>query len=145
MNATTAEGASTPAANNTHSKFIGYVLWLFGFTGSHRFYYGKPISGTIWLFTLGLLGIGWLIDLCLIPGMDRKADRRFASGSVDYSAAWILLTFFGPLGLHRFYMCKWLTGILYLLTGGLFAIGWIYDFWTLNQQVSEENIRRRES
>ena len=145
MNATTAEGASTPAANNTHSKFIGYVLWLFGFTGSHRFYYGKPISGTIWLFTLGLLGIGWLIDLFLIPGMDRKADRRFASGPIDYSAAWILLTFFGPLGLHRFYMRKWLTGILYLLTGGLFAIGWIYYFWTLNQQVSEANTRRRES
>ena len=50
---------------NTHSKVVGYILWIFGFTGSHRFYYGKPISGTIWFFTLGLLGIGWLIDLFL--------------------------------------------------------------------------------
>jgi TM2 domain-containing membrane protein YozV len=62
------------AANDTHSKTIGYILWIFGFTGSHRFYYGKPVTGTIWFFTLGLLGIGWLIDVFLIPGMDREAD-----------------------------------------------------------------------
>jgi TM2 domain-containing membrane protein YozV len=116
------------------------VLWIFGFTGSHRFYYGKPISGTIWFFTLGLLGVGWLIDLFLIPGMDRQADRRFVAGRTDYSVAWILQTFLGPFGLHRFYMGKWITGLLYLLTGGLFLIGWIYDFWTLNQQISERNL-----
>jgi TM2 domain-containing membrane protein YozV len=49
--------------NDTHSKTIGYVLWLFGFTGSHRFYYGSPVLGTIYFFTLGLLFIGWIIDL----------------------------------------------------------------------------------
>src|SRR3990167_9852826 len=66
--------------NDTHSKLIGYILWIFGFTGSHRFYYGKPITGTIWFFTLGLLGIGWIIDLFLIPGMDRAADRKYTTG-----------------------------------------------------------------
>ena len=30
-------------ANDTHLKSVGYVLWLFGFTGSHRFYFGKPM------------------------------------------------------------------------------------------------------
>ena len=34
--------------NKTHSVLIGYILWIFGFTGSERFYYGKPISGTIY-------------------------------------------------------------------------------------------------
>jgi hypothetical protein len=48
--------------NDTHLKSDGYILWLFGFIGSHRFYYGKQITGTIWFFTLGLLGIGWLVD-----------------------------------------------------------------------------------
>ena len=52
---------------NTHSTLIGYLLWIFGFLGSHRFYYGKPITGTIWFFTLGLFFIGWIIDLFLIP------------------------------------------------------------------------------
>ena len=128
-----------PHPGDTHSKTIGYLLWIFGFTGSHRFYYGKPITGTIWFFTLGLLGIGWLIDLFLIPSMDRQADFRFHSGPANYSVAWILLTFLGLFGVHRMYMGKWLTGILYLLTAGLVGLGYLYDYWTLNGQVDELN------
>ena len=126
-------------ANDTHLKRIGYILWIFGFTGSHRFYYGNPVTGTIYFFTLGLLGIGWLIDLFLIPGMDQRADLRFTAGHLDYTVAWILLTFLGLLGIHRMYMGKWLTGILYLASGGLFGMGLLYDFWTLNSQISIVN------
>ena len=125
--------------NDTHSKTIGYILWMAGFTGAHRFYYGKRISGLIWLCTFGLLGIGWIIDLFLIPGMDRDADRKYRTGECDYTVAWLLLTFLGPLGIHRFYMNKIGTGILYLCTGGLCGIGYAYDYWTLNEQVDEVN------
>ena len=124
---------------STHTPLIGYLLWLFGFTGAHRFYYGRPISGTVYFFTLGLFLIGWLVDLLLIPRMDKEADQRFSSGPVDYNTAWILLTFLGLFGVHRMYMGKWLTGLLYLVTGGLFGIGYIYDYWTLNDQLSELN------
>lgn len=124
---------------DTHSKLMGYILWLVGFTGAHRFYFGKPVTGTIWFFTLGLLGIGWLIDLFLIPSMDRQADLRFREGDINYSIAWILLTFLGLLGIHRMYMGKWITGILYLLTLGLLGFGWLYDYWTLNDQITIEN------
>jgi TM2 domain-containing membrane protein YozV len=129
-------------ANDTHLKSIGYLLWIFGFTGSHRFYYGKPISGTVYFFTLGLLGIGWLIDLFLIPSMDRNADLRFRAGPVNYSVAWILLTFLGFFGVHRMYMGKWITGIIYLLTAGLVGFGYLYDFWTLNDQITLVNAKR---
>ena len=129
-------GTLMDPSNDTHLKSIGYILWLFGFTGSHRFYYGKPVSGTIWFFTLGLFLIGWIIDLFLIPSMDRLADFRYRKGEIDYTIAWILLTFLGLFGIHRFYMGKWLSGIVYLLTGGLFGIGYLYDLWTLNDQVS---------
>ena len=122
--------------HDTHRKTIGYILWIFGFTGSHRFYYGKPVSGTIYLFTLGLLFIGWIVDLFLIPSMDRQADIRFQAGKIDYNLTWILLTFLGIFGVHRMYLGKWPTGILYLLSGGLLGIGIIYDFWTLNDQIS---------
>ena len=128
-------------SNDTHLKSVGYILWIFGFTGSHRFYYGKPVTGTIWFFTLGLLFIGWIIDLFLIPSMDRKADLRYFSGRLDYTVAWILLTFLGLFGIHRFYMGKWVTGIVYLLSGGIFGIGYLYDLWTLNDQVSLINSR----
>ena len=129
--------------NDTHSKVVGYALWLVGFTGAHRFYYGRPVSGTIWFFTLGLLGIGWLIDLFLIPGMDRSADRRFQTGRANYSVAWLLLTFLGLFGIHRFYLGKWPTGLLYLVSGGLLGIGYLYDLWTLNSQINESNAQRR--
>ena len=121
---------------DTHRKTIGYILWIFGFTGSHRFYYGKPLMGTIYFFTFGLLGIGWVIDFFLIPAMDRQADLRFASGEIDYSVAWLLLTFLGIFGIHRMYMKKWFTGVIYLLTGGLLGLGYLYDFWTLNDQIT---------
>ena len=123
----------------SHSKFIGYILWIFGFTGAHRFYFGRPISGTIWFFTFGLFLIGWIVDLFLIPSMDRDADLKYLEGPNDYNIAWILLTFLGFLGIHRFYLGKILTGILYLFTGGLLLIGVVYDYWTLNEQIDELN------
>ncbi len=126
-------------AHDTHSLAIGYLLWIFGFTGAHRFYYGKPVSGTLWFCTFGLLGVGWLIDVFLMPSLERSAETRFHAGAFDYTLAWILLTFFGVLGIHRFYLGKWITGILYLLTVGLFGIGYLYDYWTLNRQVDALN------
>lgn len=129
----------------THSVLFGYILWIFGFLGMHRFYYGKPISGTIWFFTLGLLGIGWIVDLFLIPGMDREADLRFADGHIDYNIAWILLGFLGALGIHRMYMGKWISGLLYLVTLGVCGLGVIYDLWTLNDQITIINMKEARS
>jgi len=110
--------------------------------GAHRFYYGRPVSGTIWFFTLGLLGIGWLIDLVLMPSLDRSAELRYESGPVSYNVTWILLTFVGIFGIHRIYMGKYLTGLIYFLTGGLFLVGILYDYWTLNDQLHEVNAQR---
>ena len=125
--------------NNSHSKVVGYLAWILGFMGAHRFYYGKPITGTIWFFTLGLFFIGWIIDFFLIPAMDEEADFRYQEGRTDYSIAWILLVFLGVFGVHRMYMGKWITGILYLFTLGLFGLGLLYDYWTLNGQIDMKN------
>ena len=127
--------------NNTHSRVVGYVLWIFGFMGAHRFYYGKPVSGTLYFFTLGLLLVGWVVDLFLIPALDREADRRYVAGPTHYTLAWILLTFLGVFGAHRFYLGKWLTGLLWMVTGGLFLCGYLYDLCSLNEQVDENNRR----
>lgn len=136
-------------SQRTHSMLLGYLLWIFGFIGAHRFYYGKQITGVIWFFTLGVFFIGWFIDLFLIPSMEREAERRFIPGPVNYNLTWILLTFLGVFGVHRFYMGKVFTGLLYLgLTllavafqpfAVIVAIGVLYDFLTLNEQLSELN------
>lgn len=130
------------AYTDTHSKAVGYLLWIFGFMGAHRFYYGKPWTGTLYFFTLGLFFIGWIIDLFLIPSMDDRADQRFRAGRINFNLSWILLTFLGIFGAHRLYMGKWITAIIYFLTGGLFLLGVLYDYWTLNEQISQKNIEK---
>jgi hypothetical protein len=44
--------------------------------GVHRLYSGKYLTGLVWLFTLGFLGIGQLIDLLLIPGMIKEKNLK---------------------------------------------------------------------
>ncbi len=53
----------------------------------------------------------------VVPGISRKSKM----------VALLLCIFLGGLGIHRFYVGKVGTGILYLLTGGIFGIGWIVD------------------
>ena len=135
--------ASDETMNDTHSLLVGYLLWIFGFLGAHRFYFGRSVSGTVYLFTFGLLGIGWLVDLFLMPSLERQADSSYAVGAINYTVTWVLLVFLGPLGLHRFYLGKPWTGLLFLLTCGIFLIGVIYDWWTVNEQISKENMLYR--
>ena len=135
--------ASDETMNDTHSLLVGYLLWIFGFLGAHRFYFGRPVSGTVYLFTFGLLGIGWLVDLFLMPSLERQADSSYAVGAINYTVTWVLLVFLGPLGLHRFYLGKPWTGLLFFLTCGIFLIGVIYDWWTINEQISKENMYDR--
>jgi serine/threonine protein kinase len=66
--------APAPSAN----VGIAYLCWcacFFGLSGLHRFYLGRWITGLVWLFTFGLLFLGQLVDLFLIPMMTRDRSR----------------------------------------------------------------------
>lgn len=61
------------------STFMAYLLWCLifvGLGGIHRIYAGKVITGLIWLLTGGLLLVGQIIDLFLIPGMVDYANLK---------------------------------------------------------------------
>lgn len=45
------------------NKWTAFFLCLFlGEFGAHKFYEGKAGMGILYLFTLGLFGIGWIVD-----------------------------------------------------------------------------------
>jgi len=49
----------------------------------------------------------------------------------------------GTLGIHRFYLGRWVTGLLWLFTGGLFLIGAIVDLFLMPSMVAVENLSQQ--
>ncbi len=71
-------GAADEPYVSPKSRLVMLLLCFFlGTFGVHRFYAGRFITGIIWLFTVGLVGLGWLYDMILIIcGVFRDGDRR---------------------------------------------------------------------
>lgn len=60
------------------STALAYVLWFFlGLLGIHRFYTRNYVTGVIWLFTGGLFGIGWFVDLFITANLVERANIKW--------------------------------------------------------------------
>ncbi len=59
--------ATYVANTSDKSKKVALLLCIFlGYFGVHQFYVGKIGKGLLYLFTGGLLGIGWIVDIVKI-------------------------------------------------------------------------------
>ena len=58
---------------NARDKFImhtliGYLCLIFGgIIGLHRFYFGRWVTGILYVLTAGFCGIGVIVDIVLLP------------------------------------------------------------------------------
>jgi hypothetical protein len=64
---------------------IAYILWLiFGLFGAHKLYLRRPVMAVVYLFTLGLFLIGWVVDLFTMnEQVDQCNDKIFESEGLD--------------------------------------------------------------
>ena len=74
--------AATYNVYSRKSQIIALILCLlFGMLGVHYFYVGKIGMGLLYLFTGGLFGIGWIVDIIrIIAGIFRDKDGFYLRG-----------------------------------------------------------------
>ncbi len=113
-----------------------------GFLGLHHFYMGRISQGLVYLFTLGLGGIGWLVDLVRMPCLVARHNKEIQENHTwlrHLDDAYIYAFPFGILGFHRFYLSGPRMGLLYFFTAGLFLVGWLTDLVRMPWLVKAAN------
>lgn len=134
---------------------MAYTFNLFpitGILGGHHFYLGRYFFGVAYFLTFGLLGVGWFLDIFRLPVLVHRANEKMHNQKYNCTPtpqkvylddAYILWFPFGLLGLHHFYLRRFVWGLLYYFTFGLFGIGWLVDMCRIPGLVRECNERFR--
>ncbi len=70
-------------------------------------------------------------------------DNGNSGPSLRFAYLFWFASWFGFAGLHRFYLGKPVTGLLYLITWGFGGLGTIYDAFTMPAQVRRARLEHR--
>lgn len=65
--------------------------------------------------------------------------REITVAKKSFLISYVLLICFGWFGVHRFYLGKWFSGLIYLGTFGLLGLGVLLDLFTLPYLIKEAN------
>ncbi|XP_033624705.1 uncharacterized protein LOC117288114 [Asterias rubens] len=159
---------AVPPVPQTMLKSLGntYVLWFpFGLIGFHHFYLGNPSYGIAYLTTFGLFGLGWVVDFWRMPRLVKEANLKIEARwmweheianlpsdeevpKFDYeipkqlSDCYLLGSLTGVLGHHHHYLGRHGWGLLYLVTVGLFGVGFISDWFRMPILLKRYNTKK---
>ncbi|KAL3885058.1 hypothetical protein ACJMK2_025156 [Sinanodonta woodiana] len=132
-----------PKLRNKANISDAYVLWFpCGILGFHHFYLKNPGLGVLYFLTLGVFGIGWLIDLFRIPSLVQEHNSRDPSELRLKSVGAACVFTISPLGLlgsHHFYLGNIGFAFAYFFTFGLLGVGWIVDWFRVCILVQRAN------
>lgn len=97
-----------------------------GLFGAHHYFLNRSYFGLLYTFTLGLFGVGYIVDWFRIPFLLKRYEESDGSFKKRYLDDAYLLWFpLGLLGFHHFYLKRPVWGVMYMLTLGLFSFGWM--------------------
>lgn len=122
------------------------------FLGFHHFYLGRTAWGLVYLFTFGLLGFGWLVDMFYLPCLVKKVNQSLSkpltepvtelkSSYVAWLLAFVPLT--GLLGVHQYYLGFYQQGLFYTLTVGNLGVGYIVDWFRSPLLTRRANLKAK--
>ena len=94
-----------------------------------------------WSLLLTWLLLNLLTGIILPTVMAITVARE---GRKSYVTAYLFLLHWGPLGIHRFYLGRYVSGIVWLLSGGLLGLGVFFDFFLTGAYVRFWNEDHRE-
>lgn len=124
------------AKSGIDKRSIGtaYIMSVppFGLFGAYHYYLGNYVLGIVHTCTLGIFGIGYVVDLFRMKGLVAAAnDTTHDHGMTKITAYVLCVSPLGLFGAHHFYLQRYLNGGLYVGTLGMFGIGWIFDWFRL--------------
>jgi len=117
---------------------------LFGWTGALHFYLGRYKMGFIYLFTFGLLGIGYIYDFFRFNSLLSEYNNNKVNSPINpfkIDEAYLFWLSFGWIGGHHFYLGNYGRGIFYLFTLGGLGVLFIIDLFLMPQLVKEASMK----
>ena len=109
-----------------------YVLWLYPIVNGVKAARRRGLSPHWMWFGIHPLG-AWIAFAVLRWGPESPGKGK------SMWTTYLLWLLFGFVGAHKFYLDEPQMGIIYLLTGGLFGVGWLIDLFTIPDHVRRYN------
>ena len=131
-----------PIANSQTVAYL-YAISPLGIFGAHHFYLGRRKWGLLYASTMGIFGIGWLVDFFRIPTLVHRENRILRDEESHerkfIDDVYLLWIFFGFFGVHHYYLGRKSFALIYLCSFGLLGFGWFVDFFRIPCLVFGKN------
>ncbi len=75
----------------------------------------------------------------MVPAIRESTELVLPQRSILTAYVLLIPALFGLSGLHRLYLGRWLSGLLWIVTGGFCGIGSVIDMIMLPRMVDDAN------